>query len=101
MKLLLQPVQVTALRQPFDRFDPATLHLDGQGGTGEAGPVVHQHGAGPALAAVAALLCSGQVKPLAQQVKQCYAGIFQSDFARRTVDCQANREGHEASVRFM
>ena len=59
-----------AFCQALDGFHAAALHLQRQGGAGQARLVVHQHGAGAAFAAVAALLGAGQAQRLAQIVQQ-------------------------------
>jgi hypothetical protein len=53
-------------------------------------PSVNQHGAGAALALIAAFLRAGQVEMLAQQVEECRTGI-ERERMTFAVDGQAHR----------
>ena len=88
----LNGVQDFALGQPFDRGDLRAVQADGKRQTGIDAPAVDQHRAGAALAAVAALLGSGEIEPLAQQVEQGDARILKVEFVLATVDGKADGE---------
>ena len=53
--------------------------LIGERQAGIDAAAIDEDGAGAALAAVAALLGSGQIEPLAQQVEQRDAGVVEHD----------------------
>ena len=72
---LLQRMQRAVVRQAFDRGDLRAIVHDGERQARIDAPAVDQHGAGAALALIAALFRAGQVEMLAQQVEQCRAGI--------------------------
>ena len=61
--------------QALDGRDLAAVVSSGQGQARVDAPAVDQHGAGAALAVVAALLGAGQAELLAQGVEQRGAGI--------------------------
>src|SRR5438132_13888843 len=62
-------------REPLDAHDTCSLEGRGEGEAGIDAPAVDEDRAGAALAAIAALLGSGQVQSLAQRVEQRRAGI--------------------------
>ena len=66
------------------------LH-DGQGQAGVDALAVHQHGAGAALAAVAAFLGAGQLHGFAQGVEQAHPG-FEQQVDRAAIDAQLKRD---------
>ena len=75
-----------AARDALDRQDIGAVGAHRQREAGIDPPAVDQHGAGAALAAVAALLGSGQVQALAQQVEQRDARVVKLDVAPLAVD---------------
>ena len=73
----LHRVEPVAVGEALDRQHVGAVQADGQRQAGIDAPPVDQHRAGAALAAVAALLGSGQVKTLAQQVEQRHPRVFE------------------------
>ena len=71
----LHRMQLVAIGEALDGQDVGAVKADRQRQAGIDAPAVDQHGAGAALAAVAALLGAGEVEPLAQQVEQGDARI--------------------------
>src|SRR5206468_2304075 len=61
----LHGVQLAIPRQALDGEHVGAVVADGERQAGVDAPAVDQHRAGPALAAVAALLGAGEVEPLA------------------------------------
>ena len=59
---------------------------------------VDQHGAGAALAPVAALLGAGQADAFAQKIEQGDPGIVERDLARRSVQGQMASDAHLPGV---
>ena len=59
-----------------------------------------EHGAGAALAAVAALLGAGQVEALAQEIEKRHARVVERDVSSLTVDGEADGESHGDSSPF-
>jgi len=55
---------------------------------------VDQHRAGAALAAIAALLGSREIEPLAQQIEERHPGVVELDVSSLPVEGQSNGEGH-------
>ena len=72
---LLHRVQGLAVRQPLDGGDVEAVERHGEHKARVRPPPVHEDGAGPALAVVAALLGAREAHPLAQQVEQRRARI--------------------------
>jgi hypothetical protein len=70
----------------FDGQHVRAVMADRKGQTGIDPPPVDDDGAGTALAAVAALLGSSEIKPFAQKIEQRDARIIKLDRARDTVD---------------
>ena len=70
---------LSALRHAFDREDIGAVVTDRERKARIDPPSVDDDGAGAALAAVAALLGSGQIQPLAQQIEQRDAGVIERD----------------------
>jgi hypothetical protein len=68
-----------------------------QGETRVYPPSIDQHGAGPALPAIAAFLGAGQLEPLAQQVQKRYARIVDLKDGRLTIDLKAECERHDSA----
>jgi hypothetical protein len=87
---LLHRVRLLRAAEPFDRDDLAAVVHHRQGQAGIDALAVHQHGAGAALAAVAALLGAGQVQHFAQGVEQGDAR-FDREFVLGTVDTERER----------
>ena len=87
----LHRMQPVAFGEAFDRQDLGAVEADGEREAGIDPPAVDEHGAGAALAAVAALLGAGQVETLAQQVEQGDPGIVEGDVAAVAIDGQADR----------
>ena len=67
---LLQGMQRAVLRQALDGGHLGAVLHDGERQAGIDPPAVDQHGAGAALAVIAALLGAGQVEMVAQGVKE-------------------------------
>ena len=80
----LHRMQRVALGEALDGDDVGAVVADGERQAGIDAPAVDQHGAGAALAAVAALLGAGEVEPLAQQVEQRHARIVERRRPLRT-----------------
>ena len=62
----LHRMQLLALRETFDGRDLVAFHSRGEKETGIHPPAIDEHGAGAALAMVAAFLRAGEVEMLAQ-----------------------------------
>ena len=67
---LLQWVQRAIGREAFDGGDLRAVLHDRERQAGIDAPAVNQHGAGAALAVIAALFCAGEVEMIAQCVEQ-------------------------------
>ena len=85
-------------RQALDRRDVRAVPHDGQLQACVDALAIDQHGAGAALAVVAALLAARQVKVLQQQIQQAGpgsdgAGVFDA------VDGQANRQALDGGIK--
>ncbi len=72
---LLHRMQLAVPGQALDRDDAIAVAGDGQRQAGIHPHAVHQHGAGAALAVVAALLGAGQAEMVAQRIEQGRARI--------------------------
>src|SRR6266513_4997240 len=84
----LQGMQLRAAAEALDRFHRAALALGGQHQAGKLRCAVDQHGAGAALAQLAAVLGAGEAEVLAQHLEQrLVAGEGQLDGL--AVDAQA------------
>ena len=81
MKAACTGCSCVALRHAFDGEDVGAVVAERQRQAGIDPPPVDQHGAGAALAAVAALLGAGQIQALAQQVEQRDARVVERDVA--------------------
>src|SRR5262245_41886089 len=88
---LLQRMQRALGRETLNRGDLGTIAHDGKRQARIDAPPVNEHGAGAALALIAAFFGSRQVQMLAQQVKERCAGI-QHEGMTRPVDGQAHRD---------
>ena len=66
----LHRMQRVAVRHAFDGQDIGAVVAERQRKAGIHPPAVEQHGAGAALAPVAALLRPGEIEPLTQQIEQ-------------------------------
>ena len=66
----LQPAHAATFGQALDGLDGPVLDTDGQRDAGQARCAVHQHGAGAAFAAIAALLGADQAQLVAQHLDQ-------------------------------
>ena len=82
---LLHWMQAVAARHAFDGQDVRALVTDRQRQAGIDAPSIDDDRAGAALAAIAALLGSGQIEPFAQKIEQRDARIVKLDRARDTV----------------
>ncbi len=85
----LHRMKVVAMGEALDGDDLCAVETHREGETGIDPLPVHEHGAGAALPAVAALLGSGQVEALAQEVKQRYARVVEHNVPALAVDGQA------------
>jgi hypothetical protein len=65
---LLQRVQLSVGRQPFDGRDFGAIFHDGKSQARDDTPPIHQHRARPALAVVATLLRSGEIEIFTQRI---------------------------------
>src|SRR6266480_360152 len=84
----LQGMQLRAAAEAFDRFHRAALALGGEHQAGKLRRAVDQHGAGAALAQLAAVLGAGEAEVLAQHFeKRLVPGAGQLDGL--AVDAQA------------
>src|SRR5215470_5302373 len=91
-KGLLEGMEPAGLGKSLDGEDLRVLTLDGERETGQDGPAVHEHRAGPALAELAAVLGPRQVELLAQYLEERPVDGH-GDVAPLTV----HAERHEAS----
>ena len=71
----LQRMQVFGGAQAFNRRYPITLVHDSQRQTGVNSPAVDDHGAGPALAMIAAFLGAGQMQMIPQGIEERRSGV--------------------------
>ena len=92
---LLQRVQVALLGQAFDRLDRRPFGLDGQHDAAIHRHAVHQHGAGAAVAVVAAFLGAGQPQVVAEHFQQALPRLAE-ELGRFAVDRRGDVEffGH-------
>src|SRR4051812_14576220 len=90
----LHRMQLVAARHALDGQDIGAVEADRQSEARIDSPAVDQHGAGAALAAVAALLGAGEMHAFAQQVEQGDARVAELDVASLTVDGEADGEVH-------
>ena len=67
---LLKRVQVAVLREPLDRDHLGAVGLDGEDRAGLGAAAVDEHGAGAALAGIAADVRAGEIQLLAQKMHQ-------------------------------
>ena len=74
-ELLLQRMQLGALRHALDGLDRAALGLGAEHQAGADQAAVEQHAAGAAVAGRAAFLAAGQVELVAQHVEQGLLGL--------------------------
>jgi hypothetical protein len=72
---LLKGMQVALARQPFNRFQRRSFGLNGQHDAAIHRHAVHQHGAGAAVAVVAAFLRSGQPQLVAENFQETLPGF--------------------------
>src|SRR5688572_31278412 len=85
----LQGMEPGAARQAFDRLDAAALAFEHQHDAGELRLAVHQHGAGAALAELAAVLGAGQPEVFPQHLEQ---GLVRRDRSREGLAVHRQRE---------
>ena len=71
----LHGVQSVRPAQALDGGDRVALVHDGEGQAADDAQSVHQHGAGPALTMVAALLRTREAEMLTQRIQQRRAGV--------------------------
>src|SRR5215471_714617 len=83
-----------ALRHAFDGRDLRAIMTHRQGEARIDPPTIDENGAGAALAAVASLLCSGQMQLLTQEVEQRHARISEGNVPPRAVDGEADGVVH-------
>ena len=88
-KRLLHRMQPIAPRHAFDREDIGAVVTDRQRKARIDPPSVDDDGAGAALAAVAALLGSGQIKALAKKIEQRDARVIELDRSLDAVHSQS------------
>jgi len=88
-ELLLQRMQVIALRHALDGGDPAALGLGRQHQAGADQAVVDGDGAGAAIAGAATFLAAGQSERPAQHVEQALVGVAE-ELLRLAVDRGGN-----------
>jgi cytochrome c551/c552 len=98
-KGLLESRQIALRGQALDGFDVAAGDAMGQRAAGQAWHPIDQHGAGPALAAVAALLGPGQTEDIAQVVDEQRV-IGNRVLARLPVHLYLEYRFHGASIGF-
>src|SRR6185436_14476539 len=91
---LLQRMQPAAGGEPFDRFDPASLRLDGEHEAGQQRLSVHEHGAGAALPQLAAVLRAGEPEVFAQHLEQRLV-IVGEQLDRLVVDGERQADLHD------
>ncbi len=84
-KRLLHRMKPIALRHAFDRQDVSAVVTDRKRQAGIDPPSVDDDRAGAALAAVAALLGSGQMQAFAKKIEQRDARIVELDRSRDAV----------------
>ena len=94
----LHRVQRVAGGEALDGGDFGAVEGDGEGQAGVDPPVVDQHRAGAALAAVAAFLGAGQGHALAQEVEQGHPRVVERYRPCLAVDGQADGVGHASSI---
>src|SRR6266852_1730487 len=90
----LYGMQLVAMRDALDGEDVRAIVAYRQRQAGIDPPAVHQDRACAALAAVASLLGSGELKALAQEVEQRDARIVQHEVTRLTVDGESDSQVH-------
>ena len=90
----LQRVQLAVLGESLDRDHLCAVVRDGERQAGVDAAAIEQHGAGAALAVVAALLGAGEPELLAQHVEQGTARIH-GERQRLAVDQQLNLGPHD------
>jgi len=88
---LLQRVKRPGLTESFDRGDRLALRLDGEHQATADGVTIREDSAGPAHAVGAADMGTGQVKPVAQQIRQRPAGIEVADDMELAIDAHRYR----------
>src|SRR6266852_862169 len=90
----LYGMQLVAMRDALDGEDVRAIVAYRQRQAGIDPPAVHQDRACAALAAVASLLGSGELKALAQEVEQRDARIVQHEVTRLTVAGESDSQVH-------
>ena len=95
----LHRMEPVALGKTLDGQHLGAVQAHRQRKAGIDAPPVDQHRAGAALAAVAALLRSGQDKPLAQKVEQRHPRVLERDVLAVAIDRQADGQSHVRSDR--
>ena len=88
----LDRVQRAALSDALDRRYPLAVVCDGEREAGIDPTSVGQHGAGAALAAIAAFFGAGKAQPVAQRIEQGHARV-ELEIVVGTVDVQPH--GHQ------
>src|SRR5262249_49755235 len=87
---LLERVQRAVLDQTFDRLDRPAVHPGGELAAGVDGLAVDEHGAGAALAAVAADLGAGEIQLIAEELGEGPA-VVDLDAAAAAVEGERDR----------
>ena len=91
---LLYGMKAVALRYALDRQDLGAVETNCKREARIDPPSIDEHGAGAALAAIAALLGSCQIQPFAQQVKQRDTRVIERDDSRDAVDGESGGKVH-------
>ena len=96
----LHRMEHVALGEALDGDDLGAVEAQRESQTRIDPLPVQEHGASAALPAVAALLGSGQIEALAQEIEERHARVVERNLPPLTVDGKAHREGHEDSRAF-
>src|SRR3989454_1427843 len=95
---ILERVQPAVRREPFDGGDAPPGAGEAEDEAGEHGRAVDEHGAGPALAQLAAVLRARESRVFAQYFEECFVGR-EGDGRRLTIQLETDcgfRVGHSA-----